>query len=207
MDITTKESVMKLYKGIDILNYLEQDLQAWQNIMYLVFAKIELEFFTEPEIKVEPHVPDVDPILEGAKQKELFAKKKVLKIQHATFELTLMQHVGGEVKSLLQRKLTSLRNNKPGANGYEAWNALTLLFQGSGWTQKHMWITQFYDFKMELPCTRSNLQKGVNRFETIVAKTRELNVNIPDELLGIKLANSLPKDNTSCRIVYTNDVR
>ena len=106
--------------------------------MYLVFAKLGLEFFTEEPIKPEE---EKDPIIAAAAE-------KLLKIQHATFELTLMQHVGGEVKNRLQRKLSELRGVKPKADGYEAWNALTLIFQGAGSTQKHMWITRLYDFKM-----------------------------------------------------------
>ena len=66
-----------------------------------------------------------------------------------------------------------------------------------------MWINRLYDFKMLAPATKKSISRGVQEFETISSKLRELGVTIDDDLLGIKLAAALPRENTSCRIVYT----
>ena len=185
------------FKGIDILYSIEQDLESWSTIMYLVFQKDDLEEMMEPE--VTSNTPSKVLDAEAAA-----LEAKALKKKHATFELTLMQHVGGEVKSLLQRKLAEIRNNVKKANGYEAWNALLQVFQGAGSSTKAQWQQRLFNFKMASPATKVTLAKGLKEYENILSKLRELNVNVDTSMLAIKLASSLPRDDTSCRVVHTN---
>ena len=186
----------KKYKGIDILYDTNQDLEVWATPMCLLFQIDGLEEFISEEVKVEPD-PNADPIVAAMQE-------KVMRKKHAQFELIIMQHIGGVVKSLYQRKLIEMRGNVKKANGFQAWTALYQVFQGAGSTNKHLWLTRLFDFKMPSTASRSGLTKGLQDFENICSKLRELNVNMDEDMLGIKLANSLPKNDTSCRIVYTN---
>ena len=188
------------YKGIDILYSIDQDLESWATIMYLVFQKDDLEEMMEPEIEVPPSIEDLhkDVVLKNEKEK----KKK-----HATFELTLMQHVGGEVKALLQRKLGEIRKNTKRSNGYEAWAALLSVFKGTGSSTKAQCQQLLFDFKMKSPASKENLKNGLREYERILSKLRELSVTVDTGMLAIKLASSLPRDDTSCRIVHTTTMQ
>ena len=195
------KNTKRQFKGIDILYSIEQDLESWSTIMYLVFQKDDLEEMMEPEVTKE----EGPALILDAEATKL--ANKTLKKKHATFELTLMQHVGGEVKNLLQRNLAEVRQNTKKANGYEAWNALLQVFKGAGSSTKAKWQQLLFDFKMPSPATKTNLTKGLKEYENILSKLRELNVNVDTSMLAIKLASSLPREDTSCRIVHTNTMQ
>jgi hypothetical protein len=189
------KSARAQFKGIDILTSTEQDLASFCSTMVLKFQSCGLDDMLSPAVPIKT---------EGMTPEAIKAAMKELKMEHAKFELTLMQHVGGEVKTLLQRKLTEQRQGSLRANGQEAWQALKDVFKGTGSSMKHLQLTRMFKFQIPSPATRQGLIDGLSDFETINTKLRELNVNFDADVLAIKLASALPMDDTSCKVVYTN---
>lgn len=193
-NITMPKQKLQL-KGMDILHSLDQDLVSWQNLMSLMFMKNGLtELLSDVVVKPERAAWTA---VQHAEQAKLDLK------DHASFEFILMTHLSGEVLRLVQRKLVDLRNGVLSPNGRQAWKALSDVFQGAGSAGKHLWLTKMFDFKFACPPTAKNLAHGLSQFRGIHTKLCELNVNIDEEILGIKLASALPKSQTGCQMVFS----
>ena len=193
-------SVRLQFKGIDILTSTEQDLSSFSSQLLLKYESVDLDHVLTGPTKVDT---------DGLTEAQVTAAKKQFKKDQANCELILMQHLGGEVKTLLLRKLHTLRFEKPKntASGLQAWLALKEIFTGVGSSQKHLYLSKMFMFKFQQPATKKSLMEGLQAFETIHAKLQELDVKFEEDVLSIKLASALPKGNTACHIVYTNTMQ
>ena len=195
MKSSTKTTLPVQYKGIDILYTLDQNIVSWKSTMTLLIMKSGLDACIEPEVK-----PDFTGMTPEAKK----AEEKRLKIEHATFELTLMQHIGGEVRILLLRLLASKRGDNRRPNGNEAWAALTEVFKGAGSSGKHLSLTQIFEFAFPRPVSKEGLTTGLQTFENIVSTLGVHGGKLDDDVLAIKLASALPRENIACNMVFTH---
>ena len=183
------------YKGIDKLDKLDENLGTFQSCFWLILEKMDLSYLLKPPSKIE---------LLGQTPATIEAAKKKNRIDNATLELTLLQYTSGEVRDALTRNLKAKRGSDRDANGKQAWEALEEIFQGAGCTNKHVALNRIFDWKFSSPATKTGLSHGLVEFENMASRLAQLNCNLDDDVLGIKLANALPKESTACQVVYTH---